>query len=81
MTDKEIQAQESLLAIAHSIVGERINERLPGANDDAQAEYNEERLIAAAREFADASRERILATGSDYDRQVLRGPQINGDRC
>lgn len=71
MNDKQMQAQEELLAVAHSVIGERINDRLPGANDDAQAEYNEERLIVTAREFAAVTREISTATGHVMDGAVM----------
>lgn len=58
MTDKERMARETLLRTAHSIIGESITSESPRADDDAMAEYHEERLIQHAREFVKATHRR-----------------------
>lgn len=63
MNDREMMAQEKLLREAHAIVGERIDDKSPGPYDDAQAEYLEECLIGAAREFVAATVAREIAVG------------------
>jgi hypothetical protein len=60
MNDREQNARERLLRVAHDVIGEEIRDRLPGPTDDASAEYNEERLISAARKFVEETRERGL---------------------
>lgn len=43
-----MQAREDLLAAAHRLLSCRIDHGLPGPHDDAEAEYSEEGLLAAA---------------------------------
>lgn len=63
MNDREQDAREKLLRAAHDAIGETIADRLPAANDDAESECNEERLIAAARKFVEETRERDALGG------------------
>ena len=52
MTPKQI-AREKLLAAALELVASELHRgvRFPGAYDDAEAEYNEDRFNDAAREY------------------------------
>ena len=51
---ERMQAQEELLAAAHRVMSGRITDRLPGANDDAEAEYAEDGLVHSAQKLARA---------------------------
>lgn len=54
MTSKQRQTQEEVLAAAHQMMSGRIDNRPPGANDDADADYAEDQLLAACRSHAAA---------------------------
>lgn len=49
-----IQAREEILAAAHRLMSGRIDDRGPGPHDDAEAEYSEEMLLAAASKLVRA---------------------------
>lgn len=71
-------AREKVLAAAHRVMGGRIDDLPPGPHDDAEAEYAEDGLIAAAQELARAKladRLKRLAGGdaeSDLEKRILR---------
>lgn len=71
------QAREELLAAAHRVMGGRIDDRPQGPNDDAEAEYAEDGLIAAAGALARAKlAERLEKSAGEHksalEHRILR---------
>ncbi len=60
---KVIETREKVLAAAHRLIGGRIDDSLPGPNDDAEAEYAEDGLDDAAATHARAVLQKRLEKG------------------
>jgi len=60
-----MQAREEVLAAAHRLFSGRIDDRGPGPNDDAEAEYSEDMLLAAAGKLVRAKLIDGLAEGEE----------------
>lgn len=73
--DEFYTARERLLARAHSVIGESIADRMPGATDDAESELHEELLIDAARALVGATWQRKLLFASPYSEPLQQEPK------
>lgn len=59
MSTKTIETRSKLITVALEIAANEISEthRLPGPNDDAEADYLDERLLEAAQDHVEASKD------------------------
>jgi hypothetical protein len=65
MSHVEMQAREEVLAAAHRLLSGRIDDRGPGPHDDAESEYSEDMLLAAAGKLVRAKLIDGLAEGEE----------------
>jgi Family of unknown function (DUF6085) len=73
MSHVEMQAREEVLMAAHRLLSGRIDDRGPGPHDDAEAEYSEDMLLAAAGKLV---RAKLIDGLADGEQPISREEEL-----